>query len=116
MSIFDKLNLKNQTDIIVLNAAESFEKELAKLKTSVHREASHVSNLDFVIAFVTRQDELDALTQTLTSKAKGDATLWFAYPKQSSKRYTCEFNRHTGWQILGKAGFEAVRQVTIDED
>jgi hypothetical protein len=52
----------------------------------------------------------------LIGKAKGDVTLWFAYPKQSSKRYSCEFNRDDGWQALGEANYEPVRQVALDED
>jgi hypothetical protein len=47
---------------------------------------------------------------------EGDALLWFAYPKGTSKKYTCDFNRDTGWQIVGDHGFEGVRQVAIDED
>jgi hypothetical protein len=46
----------------------------------------------------------------------GDAILWMAYPKGTSKRYECEFNRDNGWDVLGRAGFEGVRQVAIDED
>jgi len=42
--------------------------------------------------------------------------LWFAYPQGTSKRYTCEFNRDTGWSALRSAGFDTVRQVAIDED
>jgi len=42
--------------------------------------------------------------------------LWFAYPKGSSKRYKCEFNRDNGWAVLGSLGFEGVRMVAIDED
>jgi hypothetical protein len=45
-----------------------------------------------------------------------DALLWFAYPKGTSKRYACEFNRDTGWHVIRKAGFDSVRQVAIDED
>jgi hypothetical protein len=42
--------------------------------------------------------------------------VWVAYPKKASRRYGCEFDRDTGWQALGDAGFEPVRQVAIDED
>ena len=42
--------------------------------------------------------------------------VWFAYPKGTSKRYTCDFNRDTGWQVIRDAGFDSVRQVAIDED
>ena len=42
--------------------------------------------------------------------------VWFAYPKGSSKKYKCEFNRDTGWSAVGKQGFEPVRMVASDED
>lgn len=46
----------------------------------------------------------------------GDALLWFAYPKQTSRRYRCDFNRDTGFQVLRDSGYESVRMVAIDED
>ena len=42
--------------------------------------------------------------------------LWMVYPKGSSKKYKCEFNRDSGWPELGAAGFEPVRLVAVDED
>jgi hypothetical protein len=116
-TIFKKLNLKGQSSIVVVNAPATFEEELSNLiGVTVVRDLYQTDAIDFALAFVTHQDEIDALTQAITTKIKGDATVWFAYPKQSSKRYTCEFNRDTGWTELGKAGFEGVRQVAIDED
>ena len=41
---------------------------------------------------------------------------WFAYPKGTSKKFKCEFNRDNGWKELGVLGFEPVRAVAIDED
>jgi hypothetical protein len=52
----------------------------------------------------------------LAAAAQGDALLWFAYPKGTSKRYQCEFNRDTGWGVIRGAGFESVRMVAIDAD
>ena len=46
----------------------------------------------------------------------GEAVVWFAYPKQSSKKYKSEIDRDHGWAALGAAGFEPVRMVAIDED
>lgn len=37
-------------------------------------------------------------------------------PKASFKTYTCQFNRDTGWDGMGAAGSEPVRQVAIDAD
>jgi len=42
--------------------------------------------------------------------------LWFCYPKGTSKKYKCDFNRDTGWETLGNYNLEGVRQVAIDED
>ena len=72
--------------------------------------------MTFSLAFVTRQAEVDAAAKSLATLAEGDAVIWFAYPKGTSKRYKCEFNRDTGWRALGAAGFEGVRMVAIDED
>jgi len=115
--VFGKLNLKEQQAIVVLDAPASFEPELARLKgVVVHRKTPKNASVAFALAFVTRQAEVDAAAKALTRHAEGDVVLWFAYPKGSSKKYTCDFNRDTGWAALGAAGFEPVRMVAIDED
>lgn len=116
-SVFGKMNLKDQSEILVLNAPDSFEPEVSRLRgVKVRRGLSGVSQIAFALAFVTRQEEVDALAKPLAKVAEGDATVWFAYPKGSSKRYTCDISRDSGWNALGAAGFEGVRMVAIDED
>jgi hypothetical protein len=80
------------------------------------QDAEALAILDFALAFATRKAELDAFAAAITARAGQDPLLWFAYPKGSSKRYRCDFNRDTGWEVLGAAGYEPVRQVAIDED
>jgi len=116
-SVFDKLNLKQQQEILVVNAPSSFEPELLALKgVAVLRDPKKLKAIHFALAFATQQAEVDALSKVLAGKAEGDALLWFAYPKGTSKRYRCEFNRDTGWNAMRSAGFDTVRQVAIDED
>ena len=115
--IFKKLNLKDQAEIVVLNAPGSFTPALDALQgVTVRRDLGSVTAVDFLLAFVTQQAEVEAAAQAVAVKARGDAVVWFAYPKASSKKYTCEINRDNGWDALGQAGFEPVRQVAIDED
>ena len=117
MNTFSKLNLKDQTDIVIVNAPESFEREIASLKgVTVRRSMSDAKQIEFSLTFATRQKEVDSLAKTVGRKAAGDAIVWIAYPKKSSKKYTCEFNRDSGWPSMGEAGFEPVRMVAIDED
>jgi hypothetical protein len=116
-STFEKLNLKNQTSILVLNPPASFEPELAALHgVTVLRNLQPLDAIDFSLAFVTTQKEVDTLAKAIAKRAIGDAVVWFAYPKGTSRKYKSEINRDTGWQVLGQAGFEPVRAVAIDED
>ena len=116
--IFKKLNYKNQKAIHVINAPESFKKDmndmqdLATIKTSL----AGAKGVEFFLAFVTRQKEVDDLTKKVSPLMIDDGVLWFAYPKGSSKKYKCEFNRDNGWSEPGKLGWEGVRMVAIDED
>jgi len=117
MTTFAKLNLKDQRDIVIENAPASFEPEIATLKgVIVRRSMSAAKQVEFSLTFATKQKEVDSLAKTVGSKAAGDAVVWIAYPKKSSKKYTCEFNRDSGWPSMGEAGFEPVRMVAIDED
>ena len=112
--LWAKLNLKDRREIVVLNAPGSFAAELKALgRVRVNRRISGVKELTFVLAFVA---ELDKVAAMVVGKASGDALLWFAYPKGTSTKYKCDFNRDSGWDILRQSGFDTVRQVAIDED
>jgi hypothetical protein len=116
-SVFEKLNLKDRQEIVALNAPASFEAELARLPVmTIHHSLASVAEIGFLLAFVTKPSEVDALAAKVAKRAKGDAVVWFAYPKGTSKKYKCDFNRDTGWEALKAAGFDTVRAVAIDED
>lgn len=116
-SVFEKMNLKDQREILVVNAPESFAAELAALKGIVVQcDARRVTTVEVALVFATKQTEVDEMTRLLVSKAEGDALLWFAYPKSTSRNYRCDFNRDNGWDALRAAGFESVRIVALNED
>jgi hypothetical protein len=116
-TISEKLNLRDHQDILILNAPDSFAPELARLPVvNIHRHLESVAQIGFSLAFVTSQAEVNALAPKIAARAKGDATVWFAYPKGTSKKFKCDFNRDTGWDELKAAGFDTVRAIAIDED
>lgn len=116
--LFKKLNFKTHPHILVLNSPGSFEKELEQLasETQIFKSLQGIEYLHFVLVFVQTLHEIESSIAAIYPKLEGDAVLWYCYPKASSKRYTCEFNRDTGWSALGKFNLEGVRQVAIDED
>jgi hypothetical protein len=113
--LFKKLNLGAQRAIHVLNAPASFETELEQLDGVTVRRTVQ-GKVAFALAFVTTSDGVASAVNKLVKAAEGDALLWMVYPKTTSKRYQCEFNRDSGWASLGAAGYEPVRQVAIDAD
>ncbi len=115
--LFTKLNMGTADVLLVLNAPESFNAALSQLAAvTVRRAATATMKVPFVIGFATTIAERDRISATMARVADGDAVVWMAYPKGTSKKYRCEFNRDGDWSVLGDAGFEPVRQVAIDED
>lgn len=116
--LFKKLNFKNQSDILILNAPESFQKDLEEMKafTKVITNYAGIKQIDFVMVFAVKQKEIDQSIKKIAPKLNGDAIIWYCYPKGTSKKYTCEFNRDNGWAALGAYNLEGVRLVAIDED
>ncbi len=116
--LFKKLNLKDQRTIHILLAPVSFQPEIQAIKkiVSIKDSLTGTEPVEFFLAFVTKQAEVNSLSKKVSSRLVEDGLLWLAYPKGSSKKYICDFNRDTGWDVLGKLGFEQVRQVAIDAD
>lgn len=116
-AVFKKLNLKDQKEIVLLNAPQSFEGEVAQLEgVTVMRNLAAVEGFTYLLAFLTRMTEVHDLLSLMAPKIVGDAVLWFAYPKGTSKKYQCDFNRDSLWQVLEPLGYRPVRMVAIDED
>ncbi|MFM2289528.1 MAG: hypothetical protein RL684_2671 [Pseudomonadota bacterium] len=116
-ALFTKLNLGAHVAIHVLGAPPGF-LALARSLPGVRVQATlgAAATTTFAIAFASTQAGLDTVSRQLVKAAKDDAILWVAYPKGTSKRFKCEFNRDSGWDVLAAAGYETVRQVAIDED
>lgn len=117
-ALLKKLNFKDQQALYVINPPESFlphldaMKPIAEVKTNVEPG----DEIEFAVFFAVTQQQLDESINKIGPNLIGDSILWAAYPKGSSKKYKCEFNRDTGWNETGKFGLEVVRQVAIDED
>ncbi|MEZ0540289.1 hypothetical protein [Fibrella arboris] len=117
-ALLKKLNLTNQQQALLVNVPT----ELAALtaafaeRLNVAQQPESLAKADFVMGFVQQLAQVDQLADWIATHTEGDAVVWMVYPKQSSKKYRCEFNRDTGWASLGKAGFEPVRMVAVNDD
>jgi hypothetical protein len=116
--VFKKMNFKGQSPIHVVDAPPSFMPELEAMSayTEVRFKIGASDQLQFAITFVTSLQQIEQAVKGQFPQLAPEAAWWFAYPKGSSKKYQCEFNRDTGWASLGQLGYEGVRIVSIDED
>ena len=116
--IFKKLNFKAHKEVVILNAPDSFKTNLENMNsiTTIQIATEDINQINFFLAFVTEQEKLEEIVKNTVQKFEGDTVIWIAYPKKSSKKYTCNFNRDTGWDVFGQFDMEPVRQVAIDED
>lgn len=114
-ALFKKLNFKNHSTIVAINCPTSFDVELNEM-ASISKISKTAIETDFAMIFAVKQIDVDNNVKAIFPKLIGDVVLWMCYPKGTSKKYKCEFNRDTGWEVLGKIGMEPVRQVAIDED
>src|SRR5580658_9267060 len=77
-TVFAKLNLKDDEQIVVLNSPGSFESELAALKgVEIIRDLKKAKEVTFSLAFVTTQEQINALAPAIARKAGGDAIAWW---------------------------------------
>lgn len=115
---FQKLNFKDHPVIHVTGAPEPFQVTLDEMTefTEVRESLAKQKDVTFALAFATTKNQVDEFADRIAKASVSDAVIWVAYPKGSSKKYKCEFNRDNGWDRFGANGFEPVRQVAIDAD
>ncbi len=70
------------------------------------------ADADAVVAFVTRQEDLDSAEQAVAA-ARADRLAWISYPKGG--RLGTDLNRDRLAAALAANGVQPVRQVSIDD-
>jgi len=116
--LFQKLNLKQQEVIYVINAPDSMTSELKAIGEwyQVKTQLPRSPRADFLMVFVYEQSEIEKMVSRLVKVLSNDPILWMTYPKKSSKKYTSDISRDHSWQPLGDIGMEGVRIVAVDDD
>lgn len=117
--LFKKLNYKAQPVIWIVNEPDSFRDEMKAMKEFADVRSGIPSPSDkpmFVLVFAPVKSVLDSVTGSLIPSLSKDTVLWFAYPKQTSKNYKCDYNRDKGWDVISSEGYQGVRMISIDDD
>jgi hypothetical protein len=114
LSIFDKLQLKNEKNILIQGLPSSIEKQFSKLSFAKNLTPLLKSRkIEFALVFAVNENQLNGILDDIMPALKEDSKLWVAYPKQTSKIVT-DLNRESSWNKLINAGYESIEQVSLD--
>ncbi|MSQ39161.1 MAG: hypothetical protein EXR19_06275 [Chitinophagaceae bacterium] len=113
-NILEKLQLKDEKNLLIQGLPSSVEKQFAKLSYNKNlTPLLKTRKIDFALIFAINQLQLNNILKEVFSALHSESKLWISYPKTTSK-IVSDLNRDASWDILSKNEYEAVRQVTLD--
>jgi hypothetical protein len=113
-SLFEKLQLKDQKNLLIQGLPSSIEKQFAKLSYAKNVTPLLKSRkIDFALVFAVNNRQLCGILNDVFPALHGERKLWIAYPKAASK-IASDLNRDCSWQILSDNEFVSVDEVTLD--
>ncbi len=125
MDLFRKLNLKTGTPVVLVNLPPSLEGLAAEGAFGPDAQSGSFGqapgtepggpSVAQAVVFVRSPEEVAKGLGTLSAGLTDDPVLWFSYPKRGSA-VSATVSRDEGWEALGQAGFQPVRQVAVNGD
>lgn len=113
-SLFEKLDLKEEKNLLIQGLPSSIEKQFAKLSYAKNVTPLLKSRkIDFALIFAINYNQLCSILKEVFTALDAKSKLWVAYPKVTSK-IASDLNRDCSWQLLSDAEFEAIDQVALD--
>jgi hypothetical protein len=113
-TVFEKLQLKEEKNLLVQGLPSSIEKQFAKISFSKSVTPLLKSRkIDFALVFAINQNQLTSIMQDVLPAMHHDGKLWIAYPKTTSK-IVSDLNRQCTWACLKTKGFESVQETELD--
>lgn len=113
-SLFEKLQLKDEKNLLIQGLPSAIEKQFAKLNYAKNvTPLLRSKKVDFALIFALSQQQLNNVLCEVLPALHEDSKLWVAYPKTTSK-IVSDLNRDCSWECLTRKEYESVRMVTLD--
>ena len=105
-TIFEKLQLKNEKNLLIQGLPSSIEKQFCKLSFAKNlTPLLKTRKIDFALVFAVSEHQLNGILHDIMPALKSESKLWIAFPKLTSKIVT-DLNRESSWNKLASAGYE----------
>lgn len=113
-TVLEKLQLKDEKNILVQGLPSSIEKQFIKLSFAKSvTPLLRSRRIDFALVFAISRTQLCNILQDVVPALHEDAKLWVAYPKLTSK-IASDLCRDCNWDMISSMGFDTVSQVELD--
>ncbi len=113
-SLFEKLELKDERNLLIQGLPSSIEKQFIKLSYSKNvTPLLKLKKIDFALVFAINVNQLNCILREVIPALNQYGKLWVAYPKSTSK-IVSDLNRDCSWSILTQNSFETNGQVALD--
>lgn len=113
-NLLDKLQLKEEKNVLIQGLPSSIEKQFVKLAFSKNvTPLLKTRKIDFALVFAVNENQLTGIMKDVIPALQEEGKFWIAYPKSSSKIAT-NLNRQCSWDCVRNAGFEGAGEVALD--
>jgi hypothetical protein len=113
-TLLEKLQLKDERNLLIQGLPSSIEKQFAKLAFAKNvTPLLKIRKIDFALVFAVNENQLSGIINEVLPALHAEGKLWVAYPKLTSKISTT-LNRDCSWTCITHSGYEGVRQIALD--
>ena len=113
-SLFEKLELKDEKNLLIQGLPSSIEKQFAKLSYSKSvTPLLKTKKIDFALVFAVNQKQLCNILNEVFPAMHKESKLWIAHPKSTSK-IVSDLSRECSWQVLSDNSYSSVSEVALD--
>ena len=113
-TLFEKLQLEDEKNLLIQGLPSTIEKQFSKLSFSKNvTQLLKVRKIDFALVFALNSNQLQKIFAELCPALHDETKLWIAFPKQASK-IVSDLNRSGSWDFLIEQGYETGEKVVLD--
>ncbi len=113
-TLFEKLQLENEKNLLIQGLPSTIEKQFSKLSFSKNvTQLLKTRKIDFALVFALNSNQLCKILSEVCPALHDAGKLWIAFPKVTSK-IASDLNRDCSWNALIELGFESSDMVELD--
>ncbi len=114
LSVVEKLQLKDEKNLLIQGLPSTIEKQFAKLSFSKNvTPLLKIKKIDFALVFAISHQQLKDILRDVIPALAPEAKLWIAHPKVSSK-IVSDLARDCNWECIEQFGIVTVRSIALD--